>query len=131
MHNNKTNKIQVVAEKAPQAIGPYSHAIRAGDTVYISGQIPLHPETMELISEDIILQTRQVLDNLKAVTSAAGGSLDHIVKLTIYLTDLSLFAQVNEIMIEYFHAPYPARATIGVSALPRGSKIEIEAVMFL
>lgn len=118
-------------DKAPAAIGPYSQAVRAGDTVYLSGQIPLVPETMELVGEDIESQVRQVFDNLGAVTRAAGGSLAHVVKLNIYLTDLGHFAKVNEIMKEYFQDPYPARAAVGVAALPKGAGVEMEGVMSL
>ncbi|MBA1146742.1 RidA family protein [Ectothiorhodospiraceae bacterium WFHF3C12] len=118
-------------DKAPAAIGPYSQAVRAGDTVYLSGQIPLVPETMELVGEDIEAQARQVFDNLSAVTRAAGGSLGHIVKLNIYLTDLGHFARVNEIMQEYFQEPYPARAAVGVAALPKGAGVEMEGIMSL
>lgn len=118
-------------DKAPAAIGPYSQAIRTGDTVYLSGQIPLVPETMELVGEDIESQVRRVFDNLAAVTEAAGGSLAHVVKLNIYLTDLGHFAKVNEIMKEYFQDPYPARAAVGVAALPKGAGVEMEGVMSL
>ena len=116
---------------APSAIGPYSQAVRIGETVYLSGQIPLDPITMDLVGGDIAAQTRQVFDNLRAVCQGAGGDLAGIVKLTIYLTDLSHFTRVNEIMIEYFREPYPARAAIGVAALPRGAAVEIEAIMSL
>ena len=116
---------------APRAIGPYSQAVRAGDAVYLSGQIPLSPETQEFISGDIRKQTLQVLENLKAVAEAAGGSLAEIVKLNIYLTDMQDFSIVNELMAEYFKEPYPARATVQVAALPKGAPIEIDAVMIL
>lgn len=118
-------------ENAPGAIGPYSQAVRVGDTVYLSGQIPLDPTTMELVTGGIAVQVRRVFDNLRVVCQEAGGDLAGIVKLTIYLTDLSHFACVNEIMSEYFHEPYPARAAIGVAALPRGAAVEIEAIMSL
>jgi len=116
---------------APAAIGPYSQAVRHGDTVYLSGQIPLDPATMQLVTGDIAVQTQRVFTNLRAVCQAAGSSLDGIVKLNIYMTDLGNFARVNEIMAEYFSEPYPARATVGVSTLPLGAQIEVEAVLGL
>ena len=116
---------------APAAIGPYSQAVRCGDTVYLSGQIPLDPEKMELIGGDIAAQSRRVFDNLKAVCEAAGGSLAHVARVGIYLTDLSNFAAVNSVMAEYFTAPYPARSTIGVASLPRGAQVEVDAVLVL
>lgn len=116
---------------APAAIGPYSQAVKHGDTVYLSGQIPLDPATMELVSGDIGAQTRRVFMNLQAVCTAAGGSLDGILKLNVYLTDLGNFATVNQIMAEYFSEPYPARAAVGVVALPLGSEVEMEAVLGL
>lgn len=116
---------------APEAIGTYSQAIQCGDTVYLSGQIPLDPATMQLCSEDIKLQITQVLENLSAVCEAAGGSLAHIVKLNVYLTDLRHFPLINEAMSRYFAAPYPARAAIEVSALPRGSQVEMDGIMVL
>ena len=118
-------------DRAPQAIGTYSQAVRAGDTVYLSGQVPFDPATMQLVSGDIEVQTRRVFENLKAVAEAAGGSLGHAVKLTIFLTDLANFAKVNEVMATYFAKPYPARSTIGVASLPRGAQIEIECVLHL
>jgi reactive intermediate/imine deaminase len=118
-------------EQAPQAIGTYSQAVRAGDTVYLSGQVPLDPATMQLVSGDIETQIRRVFDNLKAVAEAAGGSLAHAVKFTIYLTDLSHFAKVNEVMAQYCAKPYPARSTLGVAQLPRGAQIEIECILQL
>ena len=118
-------------DKAPAAIGPYSQAIRAGNTVYLSGQIPLDPVTGELVAGDIEAQAVRVFENLKAVAQAAGGSLRQAVKITIYLTDLGHFATVNTIMARYFEQPYPARATLGVAALPRGSAIEADAVLVL
>ena len=121
----------VQTDKAPAAIGPYSQAVRSGSTVYFSGQIPLVPATGEVVAGDITAQARQVFDNLKAVAEAAGGSLDRIVRLGLYLTDLSQFAAVNAVMQEYFAAPFPARSTIGVSALPRGVAFEADAVMVL
>jgi reactive intermediate/imine deaminase len=116
-------------ERAPQAIGTYSQAVRAGDTVYLSGQVPFDPATMQLVAGGVDVQIRRVFENLKAVAEAAGGSLADAVKLTIFLTDLAHFPQVNEIMASYFGKPYPARSTIGVAALPRGALIEIECVL--
>ena len=116
---------------APAAIGPYSQAIKSGQMVFLSGQIPLVPETMEVVEGGIEAQTHQVFKNLIAVCAAADGSLAHAAKLTIYLTDLGDFAAVNAIMAEYFTEPYPARATIQVSALPKGVTVEIDAVLFL
>ena len=118
-------------EHAPAAIGPYSQAVRAGQTVYLSGQIPLIPETGALLEGGIELQARRVFDNMRAVCDAAGGSLSDIVRLGIYLTDLADFATVNAVMTEYFQAPYPARSTIQVSALPRGAQVEVDAVLVL
>ena len=114
---------------APAAIGTYSQAVRAGSTVYISGQIPLDPATMELVSESVEAQIRQVFDNLSAVAQAAGGTLSDVVKLTVYLTDLGDFAAVNEVMATYFSEPYPARAAIGIAALPRAAAVEIDAIL--
>jgi len=114
---------------APQAIGTYSQAVKVGDTVYLSGQIPLVPETMELIDRDMRAQITRVFDNLTAVAKAAGGSLANISKLNIYLTDLSHFPLVNEIMAEYFSEPYPARAAVGVASLPKGTMVEMDAIM--
>ena len=116
---------------APAAIGTYSQAINAGGLVFLSGQIPLDPATMEIVDGDFEARARRVFDNLKAVTEAAGGSLDQIVKLTIYLTDLGNFATVNEVMTDYFTEPYPARAALGVAALPKGTDVEAEAVLAL
>ena len=118
-------------EKAPAAIGPYSQAVRAGNTVYFSGQIPLDPATGNLVQGDIALQTRRVFDNLKAVAEAAGSSLSAIVRVGIYVTDLANFATVNAVMAEYFQAPYPARSTIQVSALPKGAEVEVDAVLVI
>ena len=123
------NKEPIQTSDAPAAIGPYSQAIKSGPFVFLSGQIPLDPEFMELVGSGIEEQTQQVFKNLSAVADAAGGSLDDIVKLTIYLTDLGLFATVNSIMAEHLAEPYPARATLEVSALPKGAIVEIEAVM--
>ena len=118
-------------DRAPAAIGPYSQAVRAGNTVYFSGQIPLDPATGNLVDGDIAAQARRAFDNLKAVAEAAGGSLDRIVRLGLYLTDLSQFGAVNAVMQEYFAAPYPARSTIEVSGLPKGAAFEVDAVMVL
>lgn len=115
--------------QAPQAIGTYSQAVQIDNTVYLSGQIPLVPETMELIAGDIGAQIRRVFDNLQAVCRAAGGELGDIVKLNVFLTDLGDFPVVNEIMADYFTAPYPARAAIGVAALPKGAAVEMDAIM--
>ena len=123
---------QIIAtDKAPAAIGTYSQAVKVGDTVYLSGQIPLVPSTMEMVSDDFAEQTVQVFENMKAVCEAAGGSLADIAKLNIFLTDLSHFATVNDIMSRYFSQPYPARAAIGVKALPKGSQVEMDAIMAL
>jgi reactive intermediate/imine deaminase len=118
-------------DAAPKAIGPYSQAVRAGNTVYFSGQIPLDPVKGELVTGDISFQTRRVFENLKAVCEAAGGSLAGIVRVGIYLTDLGNFAAVNAVMAEYFKEPYPARSTIGVASLPRGAQVEIDAILQL
>jgi len=118
-------------DKAPQAIGTYSQAVKTGNTVYMSGQIPLVPETMEMVDGDIAVQIRRVFDNLQAVAQAAGGDLKDIAKLNIFLTDLSHFPTVNEIMAEYFQQPYPARAAIGVASLPKGAGVEMDAVLVL
>ena len=114
---------------APAAIGTYSQAVKVGDTVYLSGQIPLVPQTMQLVEGEMIAQVRQVFDNLRAVARSAGGSLADIVKLNVYLTDLAHFPLVNEVMAAYFKEPYPARAAIGVASLPKGAAIEADAVM--
>ena len=116
---------------APQAIGTYSQAIRAGDTVYLSGQIPLDPRTMEIVGGGFEAQARRVFENLRAVATAAGGDLSRAVKLNIYLTDLGNFAELNRVMAEYFSAPYPARATLGVASLPRGAAVEVDAVLVI
>ncbi len=122
-------KIIIATAKAPQAIGTYSQAVKVGSTVYLSGQIPLVPETMEMVSDEFEAQVIQVFDNLTAVCEAAGGSLSDIVKLNIFMTDLSNFATVNEIMGRYFEQPYPARAAIGVKQLPKDSLVEMDGVM--
>tara|TARA_Y100000590_G_scaffold432315_1_gene548205 strand:+ start:685 stop:1077 length:393 start_codon:yes stop_codon:yes gene_type:complete len=119
----------IFTEDAPQAIGTYSQAVRVGNTVYLSGQIPLIPETMELIEGDITNQIKRVFMNLAAVAKASGGTLTNINKLNIYLTDLSNFPLVNEIMAEHFSEPYPARAVVGVASLPKGAMIEMDAIM--
>ena len=119
----------ISTDRAPAAIGPYSQAVRMGGTVYLSGQIPLDPATGELVQADIAAETRRVFDNLRAVCEAAGASLDQVARVGIYLTDLSDFAQVNAVMADYFQAPYPARATVQVSALPRGARVEVDAVL--
>ena len=124
-------KEPIHTSRAPAAIGPYSQAIRAGNTIYLSGQIPLNPATMELVKGDIRAQTRQVFDNLAAVAEAGGGSLANAVRLTVYLTDLANFSVVNEIMAEYCKEPYPARAAIGVAQLPRGATVEVDGILVL
>ena len=124
-----SNRSVIKTDRAPAAIGPYSQAIKAGSTVYLSGQIPLDPATMELVGGGMDAQVRRVFDNLSAVCDAAGGALHDIVKLNIFLTDLSHFNLVNEIMKEYFQEPYPARAAIGVAALPKGAEGEMDAGM--
>jgi reactive intermediate/imine deaminase len=121
----------IQTDRAPTAIGPYSQAVRQGDTVYLSGQIPLDPNSGLLIEGDIDAQARRAFDNLRAVCEAAGGSLDDVVRLGLYLTDLGQFAAVNAVMSDYFDAPYPARSTIGVASLPRGAQFEVDAVMVL
>jgi len=126
-----SNKAVIQTSKAPAAIGPCSQAIKAGNTVYLSGQIPLDPESMAIVSEDFRAQTRQVFTNLAAVCEEAAGSLQDIVKLNLYLVDLDNFAVVNEVMEEFFKPPYPARAAVGVKALPKGSQVEAEAVMVI
>ncbi|OAI04818.1 RidA family protein [Methylomonas methanica] len=125
------NKEIISTPLAPQAIGTYSQAIKVGETVYLSGQIPLDPETMQVVDGDIAVHIRRVFDNLKAVAEAAGGDFNDIVKLNVFLTDLSNFPIVNEIMAEYFSQPYPARAAIGVAALPKGVGVEMDGVMVL
>jgi reactive intermediate/imine deaminase len=116
---------------APAAIGVYSQAVRVGNTIWVSGQIPLDPKTKELVSAEIEPQVRQVFENLKAIVSAAGAGLDDVVKATVFLVDLSHFALVNKVMAEYFREPYPARAAVGVSALPRGAQVEVECIVAL
>lgn len=126
-----SNRAAIHTDRAPAAIGPYSQAIKAGNTVYLSGQIPLDPKTMELVSGDVELQARQVFENLRAVCEEAAGSLADIVKINLYLTDLDTFSRVNQVMEEYFQPPFPARAAVGVKQLPRGSQVEAEGIMVL
>ena len=121
----------VSTPQAPGAIGTYSQAVKAGNTVYLSGQIPLDPATGQLVEGDVEGHVRRVLDNLRAVAQAAGGDLSHAVKVNVYLTDLGNFQTVNKVMAEYFAQPYPARAAIGVAALPRGATVEVDAVLVL
>jgi reactive intermediate/imine deaminase len=121
----------IYTQQAPQAIGTYSQAVKVGNTVYLSGQIPLVPETMEMIKGGIAAQITQVFENLQAVARAADASLNHIVKLNVFLTDLADFSLVNEIMANYFKAPYPARAAIGVSALPKGALVEMDGILII
>lgn len=124
-------RIAIHTDQAPAAIGPYSQAVRAGNTVYLSGQIPLDPATGELVAGDIQAQVRRAFDNLRAVCEAAGGSLAQVARLGLYVTDLADFAAVNAVMAEYFDAPYPARSTIQVSALPKAATFEVDAVLVL
>ncbi|MFT6289243.1 MAG: reactive intermediate/imine deaminase [Halieaceae bacterium] len=126
-----SNRAIISTPAAPAAIGPYSQAVKVGNTVWMSGQIPLVPETMEIVTGDISAQTTQVFDNLVAVASAAGGSLNNAVKINISLTDLADFAAVNEVMASYLEEPYPARACVQVAALPKGVAIEVEAILAL
>ncbi len=126
-----SSRLVVTTDQAPKAIGTYSQAIKIGTTVYLSGQIPLRPATMELVSGDMRAEIAQVFDNLQAVAVAAGGTLADIVKLNVFLTDLAHFPLVNEIMARYFQEPYPARAAIGVAALPRGAAVEMDGIMEL
>jgi reactive intermediate/imine deaminase len=128
--NPMTRQI-IHTERAPQAIGTYSQAVRVGDTVYLSGQVPLDPATMQMVTGDIEAQIRRVFENLKAVAEAAGGSLAQAVKVNVYLTDLANFAKVNEVMAQFCPQPYPARAAVGVAQLPRGAQVEIECILQL
>jgi reactive intermediate/imine deaminase len=121
----------ITTDQAPQAIGAYSQAVKVGNTVYLSGQIPLEPATMQLVEGDMRSQIVRVFENLKAIAIAAGGSLADIVKLTVYLTDLNHFPLINEVMAAYFKEPYPARAAIGVSQLPKGATVEMDAIMVI
>lgn len=123
-------KQAILSHDAPAPIGPYSQAVRVGNWIYISGQIPIDPVTGELVAGGVAAQTKQVLQNLQAVLTAVGLNLDSIVKTTIYMTDLTMFAEMNEVYSHYFHPPYPARATVQVSALPRGAQVEIEAIAY-
>ncbi|MDJ0906644.1 MAG: RidA family protein [Woeseiaceae bacterium] len=125
------SKEAIHSDKAPAAIGTYSQAIRSGDFVFLSGQIPLDPQTMDIVSGDFEARARQVFENLKAVAEAAGGDLNQVVKLTIFLTDLGNFAAVNSVMEDYFDQPYPARAAIGVASLPKGADVEADAILGL
>ena len=125
------SKEAIHSDNAPAAIGTYSQAIRSGDFVFLSGQIPLDPQTMDIVDGDFETRARQVFDNLKAVAEAAGGDLNQVVKLTIFLTDLDNFAAVNSVMEDYFDQPYPARAAIGVASLPKGVDVEADAILGL
>ena len=125
------NKTAIHTDSAPAAIGTYSQAIQSGSLVFLSGQIPLDPETMEIVDGGFEARARRVFANLKAVTEAAGGTLDQIIKCTIYLTDLDNFATVNSVMAEFFEEPYPARAALGVASLPKGCDVEAEAILAL
>lgn len=125
------SRTPINTDQAPAAIGPYSQAVKAGQTVYLSGQIPLDPATGEIVPGDVAVQARRSFDNLKAVCEAAGGSLDQVARLGLYLTDLGEFAKVNEVMAEYFQAPYPARSTIEVAGLPKGAAFEVDAILVL
>ena len=124
-------KEAIATDQAPQAIGPYSQAVRVGDWLFLSGQIGLDPASGELTAGGVLAETRQVLENLRAVLTAAGAALDDVVRTTIYLVDLADFSRVNEIYTGFFRAPYPARATVGVAALPRGARVEIDAVAMI
>jgi len=121
----------IITEQAPRAIGTYSQAVKVDNVVYLSGQIPLHPDTMEMVSGDVAVQIERVFENLKAVALAAGGGMADIIKLNVYLTDLTAFPLVNEIMARYFKAPYPARAALQVAALPKNAMVEMDAIMHL
>lgn len=123
------NRLAIATDKAPAAIGTYSQAVACGDTVYLSGQIPLVPGEMTLVEGDVPAEVGRILDNLAAVAEAAGGSLNHIVKLTVYLVDMGDFATVNEVMAKRFSEPYPARAAVQVAGLPKGARVEIDAIM--
>jgi len=125
------SRTPIQTEHAPAAIGPYSQAVRMGGTVFLSGQIPLDPATGELVTGDISAQARRAFDNLKAVCEAAGGTLDQVARLGLYVTDLGDFAAVNSVMAEYFSSPYPARSTIEVSALPKGAAFEVDAILVI
>jgi reactive intermediate/imine deaminase len=131
MTRDAMTKIIIHTDRAPKAIGTYSQAVRVGDTVYLSGQIPLVPETMELVQGNMEAQIRRVFDNLAAVAAAAGASLGDLVKLNIYLTDLGHFPLVNQVMASYFSEPYPTRAAVGVTALPKGAAVEMDGILVL
>ena len=124
-------KQMIGTHSAPKPLGSYSQAIKAGNTVYIAGQVPLVPESMEIVSGSFEAQLRQVFDNISAIAEAAGGSLSHVVKLTIYVTDMNNLKEVSEVMVDYFQEPYPARAVIGVAALPKDVAVEIESILVL
>ena len=126
-----TNKAVIHTDKAPKAIGTYSQAVKVNNTVYLSGQIPLVPETMEMVKGDIRAQITQVFNNLSAVCEASGGSLQNLVKLNVYLTDLAHFPVVNEVMAEFVQEPYPARAAVGVASLPKGAAVEMDAILVI
>lgn len=128
---SEKKRLVIHTDNAPAAIGTYSQAVKVGDTVYISGQIPLVPATMEVVEGDMAMLIRQVFENLQAITQAAGGDLADIVKLNIFLTDLSHFALVNEVMADYFQQPYPARAAVGVASLPKDVPVEMDAIMVI
>lgn len=125
------SKQPIHSDDAPAAIGTYSQAVRSGDLVFLSGQIPLDPTTMEFVGGDFEARARQVFDNLRAVARAAGGDLDQVVKLTVFLTDLDNFATVNRVMEDYFEPPFPARAAVGVASLPKGADVEADAILAL
>lgn len=125
------SRITISTDNAPQAIGAYSQAARCGSTVYISGQIPLSPDTQQFVEGDFRAQVCQVFDNVSAIAEAAGGGLNDIVKLTVYLVDLGNFGTVNEVMAEYFSEPFPARAAVGIASLPKDAAVEVDAVMHL
>ena len=125
------NKLIIATTEAPSAIGTYSQAVRVGNTIWVSGQIPLDPKTMELVAGDIEVLARRVFENLRAIVKASGATLDDVVKVTIFLLDLSHFALINRVMADYFREPYPARAALGVASLPRGAQIEVECIVAL
>lgn len=131
MRDVDTMKQIISSDRAPRAIGTYSQGVRTGGLVFLSGQIPLDPATGTLVSGEFTAEARRVFDNLKALAEAAGGTLDHAVKVNVFLTDLANFAQLNEVMAQYFHEPYPARAAVGVASLPRGARVEVECILSL
>jgi reactive intermediate/imine deaminase len=126
-----TQRSAIHTDQAPKAIGTYSQAIRVGNTVYLSGQIPLDPASMTMVSGDFEDEARRVFENLKAVIAASGGTFAQVAKVTIFITDFALFPKVNEVMAQYFSEPYPARSTVGVASLPRGARIEVECILSL